>query len=341
MATLNILRNHVPRVLFVRCIPSLVTGLSMKSTKFDVLDTFTVDLLQRIKIDRQPQKESMRLTPNRDKESLIKKITMHKANRMQPFEHSMDIRKLSVVEMNCYVSMTIDTDDRRTFNGIVEQIHRFKILPSNACVVRSLRYLCDDTNDSMIQIIRLIDVCREKNLQFYATDMEFAPFLAQYLWTANQFDAALSVLKQTHGTDNVAVKTIVQQNFRRILMDAIASRGDAALQKIEMMALQVFRTQGDPILMMIVFNECFLSSWFSDRTIASKLFRQYEPLRTMFRKDIGQYTFDRLQQHDVDAVQRLIELCLEFKLMKECQICLTLLFDYQCKSTRTTDVEAM
>lgn len=243
----------------------------------------------------------------------------------------MDIRDLSAAEMNCYVSVTIDADDRRTFNSIVEQIHRFKILPRNDLVVRSLRYLCDDTNDSIMHIIRLIDVCRDKNLPFYATDMQFAPFLAQYLWTAHRFDAALGVLRQTYVADSVATKTIVRQNFQRIVRDAIENRGEMALEKIEAFATEVFRTQNDPILMLDVFNSCFLSTWFGDRTIASKLFRRWEPLRTLFRKDIEQYAYDRLQQHDVDAVQRLIELCLEFKLMNECRICLTLLFDYQCK----------
>lgn len=333
MNSLNLLRNCVPRIKYARGIPSLATGLSLKSTKIDVLDSFTTDLLQKIDDDKKPPKKFIPMTVDHDKESLIRKITTHKCDRTIPFENSMDIRSLSAAEINCYVSVTIDADDRRTFNGIIEQCYRFKMLPSNMLVVRSLRYLCDDTNDSVMQIIQLIDVCREKNIQFYATDMEFAPFLAQYLWTALQFDAALSVLRQTYAVDNVAIKTIVRQNFQRILKDALANRGELALEKIEAFATELLRKQGDVCLMVNVFNSCFLSSWFSDRTMASNLFCRWEPLRTSFRNDIGQFVYDQLEQHDVDTVQRLIELCLEFKLMKECRICLTMLFDYQCKYT--------
>lgn len=331
MASLYLFRHHVPRMQFVRCIPSLVTGLSLKSTKIDVLDSFTTDLMRKIDGEKRQPKEFTPMTVDQDKESLIRKITTHKGDRTLPFEHSMDIRDLSEAEMNCYVSVTIDADDRRTFNSLIEQFHRFKVLPRNDLVVRSLRYLCDDTKDSMVQIIRLIDVCREKNLKFYATDMEFAPFLAQYLWTANQFDAALSVLRQTYVADNIAIKTIVRQNFQRLLKDAIENRRESSLEKIEAFATHIFRKQGDSIFMLFVFGQCFHSTWFSDQIVANNLFRRWEPLRTMFRKDIGQYAFNRLQQHDVDAIQRLIELCLEFKMMPECRICLTMLFDYQCE----------
>lgn len=337
MASMNLLRKYVPRVRFVRCIPSLVTGLSPKSTKIDVLDVFTNDLLRKLEGDKKPRKEFTPMTVDHAKESLIRKITSHQIDQTLPFEHSMDIRDLSAAEFNGYVSMTIGADDRRTFNGIVEQIHRFQILPRNDLVVRSLRYLCDDKNDTMTLIVRLIDVCREKNIQFYATDMEFAPFLAQYLWTANRYDSALSVLRQTSAGKNVAVKTIVRQNFQRILKDAIANRGESAMEKIEAFASEMFRTRGDPSLLLDMFNDCFVSPWFSDRTIATNLFRQWQPLRTSFRKDIGQYAYDRLQQHDVDAVRRLIELCLEFKLMEECRICLVMLFDYQCKCIWTNE----
>lgn len=332
MASLNALRHYVPRVPLVHCIPSLVIGLSMKSTKIDVLDSFTTDLMRKLEIDRKPQTElAASVAMDADQKSLIRKITTHKSDRRLPFEHSMDIRNLSAAEMNCYVNVIIDADDRRTFNSLVEQFHRFQILPRNDLVVRSLRYLCDDTKDSMVQIIRLIDVCRVQNLKFYATDMEFAPFLAQYLWTANRFDAALSVLRQTYVADNVTIKAIVRQNLQRLLKDAIANRGESALDKIASFASEVFRTQRDANLLLDVFNGCFISTWFSDQTIATNLFRRYEKLRILFLKDIGEYAYDRLQHHDVDAVQRLIELCLEFKVMNECRICLTMLFDYQCK----------
>lgn len=316
---------------FVRCIPSLVVGLSPKSTRIDVLDVFTNDLMRKIEEIKKSRKGFIPIIVDEDKESLIRKITSHQVDQTLPFEHSMDIRNLSAAEMSSYVSMTIEADDRRTFNGIIEQIHRFNILPRIDLVVRSLCYLCDDTNDSMASVVRLIDVCREKNLQFYATDMEFAPFLAQYLWTTKRYDSALSVLRQTSAGNNKKVKSIVRQNFQRILKDAITNRDESAMEKIEAFAMEILQTRTDPSLLLDVFNNCFVSTWFNDRTMATNLFRQWQPLRTSFRENIGPYAYDRLQQHDVDAVQRMIELCLEFKMMEGCRVCLAMMFDYQCK----------
>lgn len=331
MASLNFLRKYVPRMQFVRCIPSLVVGLSPKSTRIDVLDVFTNDLLKKIEEDKKSRKGFTPIVVDQDKESLVKKITLHQVDQTLPFEHSMDIRNLSAAEMNSYVTMTIEADDRRTFNGIIEQINRFGILPRDDLVVRSLRYLCDDTNDSMGSVVCLIDVCRDKNLPFYATDIEFAPFLAQCLWMTNRYDSALSVLRQTSAGNNETVQSIVRQNFQRIIKDAITNRGESAMEKIEAFATEILKTRSDPSLLLDVFNHCFVSTWFNDRTMATNLFRQWQPLRTTFRKNIGPYAYEWLQQHDVDAVQRLIELCLEFKMMEECRVCLVMMFDYQCK----------
>lgn len=337
MAALSFLRHYVTRVQLARGIPSLITGASLKSSKTDVLDSFTTDLLRKVEDDEKMWTDSapMKMEADEDKVSLIRKLTTHKNDRSLPFEHSMDIRELSAGEIDGYVTVTIDADDRPTFNGIAEQFHQFKMLPRNDLVVRSLRYMCDDTNDAMVPIIRLIDVCREKNIHFYATDMKFAPFLAQYLWTANEFDAALSVLRQTYATHNDAIKKIVRQNFQCLLRDAIANREELALKKIETFATDIFRKQQDTRMMFHVFNDCFLSTWFSDRLIAIQLFRQWEPLRTSFCENADRFVYERLRQHDVDAVQRLIELCLEFELTNECRICLFMLFDYQCMFRRT------
>lgn len=329
------------RVPFARGIPSLVTGISLKSSNTDALDLFTTELLRKLEDDRKLQLES---TPkgmevDEEKVTLMRKLKTHRSDRSLPFEHSMDIRELSAGEVDGYVTVTIDADDRRTFNGIAEQFHQFRMLPRNDLVVRSLQYMCDDTNDAMAPTIRLIDVCREKNLHFYATDMKFAPFLAQYLWRADQFDAALSVLRQTYATDNAAIKGIVLQNFQCLLRDAIANREEGALEKIETFATEIFQRRHDLRLMQYVFNDCFLSTWFRDRTIAVQLFRLWEPLRTSFCMNADRFVYERLQQHDVDAVQRLIELCLQFKLTNECRVCLFMLFDYQCKCRLKADVQ--
>lgn len=38
-----------------------------------------------------------------------------------------------------------------------------------------------------------------------------------------------------------------------------------------------------------------------------------------------------LQEHQVEAVHRLIELLLKFDMRNDCRTCLSFLFDYQCE----------
>lgn len=42
-------------------------------------------------------------------------------------------------------------------------------------------------------------------------------------------------------------------------------------------------------------------------------------------------TYTLLKAHNLDAVHRFIELLLKYDMKNECKICLSFLFDYQCK----------
>lgn len=329
MASLKLFRNHRCNVQLIRCLPSFVSATLLKSTNVDVFESFTTVLLRRIQEKRNPSGPECTPLPKVD---AVHECLLGKLTKQQITNELIDIRQLSADELNSYVNLIITTDDRHRFNHVIDQFHQYRLLPRDDFVLRSLRYLCDDTQHSMPQVVQLIDVCREKNLKFYATDMEFAPFLAQCLWQSNRYDSAMSVLRDTYVRQDNAIKANVRQNFQRLLKDAIEQRIEGDVKsKIKAFAMEIYEQHRDHEFMADVFNRCFASEWYEDQVMAVDLFRQHECLRIEFQHTIGPFTYDRLQSNNVDAVQRLVELCLEFKFMDECHICLTMLFDYQCK----------
>lgn len=306
-----------------------------KSTNVNVLDTFTTELLARI--SKEPQQSSPNSAKNNvnksrgQQKSLLEKITLHQKDK-NVNQHSCDIRTLSKTEFDQYVILSITNDDRRTFSDIIHQVINYKLLPSDEVILRAMSYLCDDQSETVQNFTKLINVCMEKNIAFYATNQQFLPYLAQYYWEACQFDYALNALQQIYATDSKSIRILVENNFKKLLRNSIANRSDEnAIDKIENLAITIYRRYKQSSLLLHVWNKCFISVWFVDQERAGQLFKDYDVIRSAFSKNVASYVFDMLQRHEVDAVYRLIELCLSYDMNEECFICLSLLFDYQCK----------
>lgn len=303
--------------------------LQHKSSNVDALDIFTTNFL--VKQDGTPKVNF----PNKNvidaRVKVLKKIASQQARKTTlSTEIDVDIEKWSQNEIDHYLTIVMDCDDRSTFIGIVKQMIDSKRLPSEAIILRTLSYLCDDNDDSMTTISRLIDVCQEQNLPFYARNMEFSPFLAQYLWKLKRFDDALHILQGSMYTTNEATKNATQQNYRQIIYDAITVQDDSVLDKLIAHAKKVYDEQKDGTIIMYVWGDCFFSQLFRNQLIANELFAKYQTLRTGVSNDIGRIALSLMQRYDVDGMYRLIEQCLEFKMKSECRVCLSALFDYQC-----------
>lgn len=335
----NLLKLTAPRLLLPHSfstIPYACDLIQPKSTNVNVWDGFTSDLLARVSKKHQfNPAECGNVAKSRGiQKSLMVKITSHqKARLLAPEDertHSCDIRTLSRGEFDQYVSLSIDSDDRPTFASIVGQIIEHKLLPSDEVILHAMGYLCEDRSGSQ-EFTRLIDVCVEKNIAFYATNPAFLPFLAQYYWEANQLEDALRTLRQINATNDLAIKSSVENNFRKILSNSITHREETAIERIEKFATDIFRQYGESALLVHVWRKCFVSEWFVDQERARRLFKSSKEVRAAFAKGTATFVFEILQSHQDDAVYRLIELCLTHDMKDTCFVCLSLLFDYQCQ----------
>lgn len=336
----NLLKLTAPRLLLPHSfstIPYACDLIQPKSTNVNVWDSFTSDLLSRVRKKHQFNREECgniarsKGIPN----SLMVKITSHqKVKQLAPEDartHSCDIRTLSRAEFDQYMNLSINSDDRPTFTCIVEQIIEHKLLPSDEVILRAMGYLCEDRNGCLQKFTRLIDVCVEKNIAFYATNPAFLPYLAQYYWEANQLEDALRTLRQINATHDLAIRSSVENNFRKILSNSITHREETAIEKMEKFATEISRQYGESALLIHVWWKCFVSEWFVDQERARRLFKSSKEVRTAFAKGTATFVFEMLQSHQDDAVYRLIELCLTHDMKDNCFVCLSLLFDYQCE----------
>lgn len=304
----------------------LLSALGMihcKSTNVDVLNIFASDIL--CKATQDVSNKSCELPSIKDLFTEVSTKKNEQSNspiKMDDWSQN-DIDKHIVASINC--------NDQHTFHEIVEHILETKRMPSDAVIIQILSYLCNDQDDSMAIITRLIDLCQEKNMAFYATNVEFVPFLSQYLWEKDQFNDALNSLNSIFATTNKTAKAQILRNYRQIIFNTVKNQDDSILEKVITYAQEVHTTHKNPILIIYIWSDCFFSDLFRNHKKADELFDLYEDVRQIVSRDIGWIVLTLLQQQNIDAIHRLIEKYLALDMKREVGVCLAALFDYHCK----------
>lgn len=330
-------RVHVP-------ITTALFGIiQFKSTDIDVLDVFTTNILSNKPskaANSQTEIETTETTASqRDRGEMLRKVSAERQNKTVAVDvvaadsklMPLNLETWSQNEIDNYLMVAMDCDDRNTLAAIVQQIVQHKCLPSDAIILRLLCHLCNDSDDSMATISAVIDLCGELNVAFYAKNMEFAPFLSQYLWKLERFDDALSTLNTFYPTANKSHKQQILRNYRQIIYDAVKNQNETIVDRVVAHAEHIQTKYNDPILIVYVWSDCFFSELYRCQRLANQLFATHSAIRTSFGKNVHWIALTLLQQHNIDGIHRLIEVCLASKLMKEVHIVLTALFEYQCK----------
>lgn len=158
MATLPIIRRGLFSSHLMRFAVMLPIGIThRKSTDVDALDIFTTHILKSKKSNASKLIDTTSLAMQRDRSELLKKVSSER-------QTVCNMKTWNQNEMDHYLIVSIDCGDRKTLIQMIEEMLELKRLPSDAIILRVLCYLCDDHNDSMAIISRLIDLCQQKNV---------------------------------------------------------------------------------------------------------------------------------------------------------------------------------
>lgn len=306
MTTLNVVRSGAVSSLatvlrsVLRSAPMkpLTCGLvHCKSTNIDVLDIFTTQHILSKKNSLASKSPTINATATENERlQQLKKLALEtQMNTKNSEKSALNIESWSQADIDNCLIVSMDCSDRKTFDEIVEQILASKNLPSEGIILRVLCHLCDDNTNSMETITQLIDVCQEKNLAFYAKNMEFAPFLSQYLWKFERFDDALNTLNTIFSTTNQISKSLILRNYRQIIYDAVKNQDELVLDKVIANAKHIYEKYKDPILITYVWSDCFFSELFRCHQRADAIFTTHEVIRRTVSKDIGWFALTLLQ----------------------------------------------
>lgn len=289
------------------------------------LDIFVTDILvpkkaKPSKLIDTTTKAALALT--RDRSELLKKVSS---------EQKTDVRTWNQTEIDDYLVVSLDCGDRKSLIQIIEQMLELQRLPSDAIILRVLSYLCDDQCDSMAIISRLIDLCLLKFV--VAKNVEFVPFLSQYLWKLKRYDDAINTLNSIYATTDKTMRSNIMRNYRQIISEAVENCDDEmVLQQIISNAAYINEKYKDPMLIIYVWSDCFFSELFRNQQKAEELFTAYDAIPKAVAKQISAIALQLICTHNTDGIHRLIEILLKNESHKnEVHVLLLRLFDYHCE----------
>lgn len=292
----------------------------------DAIENLTAELIRKV----SP-------TPVRIPSSvqLVRKTTQQLLKELNSIYDSVlcvDIRKLQPDQMDVLIRNSIEEKNGQNINFLVNECMKWAVVPSTPTSLEILQHY--EACNQYENLEKFYDFCLEQNENPFALKL----FKVKFYWIEGNADKSLSLLDEIHEVarqqtnENRDDLMACKDMFLFLIQDAVGNKSEAVLRKliflIESLSLD------DVSILERVWNELFISKWFSDQQLALGLFRRHAALRLRLSVQTNYVTFLLLRDHNVDAVYRLVELTLAHDMMHECQKVLGLLFDYQCKEIK-------
>jgi len=118
--------------------------------------------------------------------------------------------------------------------------------------------------------------------------------------------------------------------FNAMMKDCVEKKGEAVVLKLKDKIVKMCEESKDYLLLFELWRNLFESFWFSDQQIASELIATHATLREMLSKQLSLLCFTYLRNNNTELVNRLIQIFLQFNMMRQVETLVKLLFDFEC-----------
>lgn len=322
-----------------------------KSSSVDSIDSFTNDLVVRKALKWQILQQKIAPVPSSQPIKPIPTAIITVPNETLSHQFRSKAQKLIseisslrdvdlCIEFETLTQYHIDhllisalfDEKKKNLYAIIDQCIHFKKSPSERVVFDVLRYLSD--KGDLVYTKLFIELCSQTLPSSYKENVQFDHLRAKCMWKQGNAEGGLRLLASVY-VEATALKgsqtlVMIRHIFQEIIEETVGKKSEAVLVAVKSVAIELSESFKEHQVLAYVWKSCFLSSWFSDQQQAILLFEEHAPIRAIVGDSVSMTAYNLLQNHNTDAVYRLIELLLKFNMKNECKICLGFLFEYQC-----------
>lgn len=244
-------------------------------------------------------------------------------------ENNLNIGNLKQTQIDNLLINAIESDNLKDVTEIINQCMVYDKKASFTIVKDILSFLSN--NGCMKLVENVINLYKEEYKFKCEYNSDFQHYIAKCYWVIGNSTLALDILRETYILSNNELRKEIRQMLRAIVSETVGHKSEAVLVYLMELGKMLSTEFEDHYILACIWRKCFCSSWFSDQQHALNIIENYDDLRILVANRSSSICYRMLSAHDINSAHRLIEIFLKYDFKTECQNCLRLLFEYQCK----------
>ncbi|CAG5049245.1 unnamed protein product [Parnassius apollo] len=181
------------------------------------------------------------------------------------------------------------------------------------------------------KVILLQKYCSVVDPNLYKLNGEFMHYLAKAHCYKGNSEKGLSILSHCYKKYD-GLRGFYRIIFRELIQDSVLNRSEATLVIFKKYVLEFSNKFDDNYPLICFWYICWSSTWFSDQMLANELLESSEKLQNIVRDKATTFSINILREYNDDAVLRLLQSLLKYKMMSDYVKVLQVLFGYKLRN---------
>nr|XP_026494418.1 uncharacterized protein LOC113399482 [Vanessa tameamea] len=242
---------------------------------------------------------------------------------------TVDVKKMTIEEIeNDLRDLQSKNKDKQLIEIMKDCLNMRKLLHDNLLKQLFRHYSLTGKLD-VVEFLQIY--CRTLNPDLYKRNGEFLHYVAKAQCMKGNSDKGLSVLKQAY-TKYEGLRNFYRIIFRELIYDSVQNRSEASNVIFRKYVLEFSDTWNDNYPLICFWHICWSSSWFSDQMASENLLESSKVLQDIVKEKATILSINILREYNEDAVIRLLQSLLKYKMMDEYANVLQILFSYKLRN---------
>lgn len=229
-------------------------------------------------------------------------------------------------EINIQLRNAIDTSDQQRIRDLINTCTKSHYCPPTTILI-NIFSICSHNGDKDT-IDKLISLCDQVSPQLLEQNSHFRHYVAEVIWIKGNIKKSLDLFLLVY-EENPLLRPRIQTMLKYLINNVVLHRSEASLVNVIRFSETLYQKYNDFYPLRCIWQECFLSDWYTDQCLALELLEKHEKLRNAIETNVPYVVSSSLHFHRTDVLYRLLEIFLKYDIKEEYKFVLIALLEYQ------------
>ncbi|XP_041984601.1 uncharacterized protein LOC121737115 [Aricia agestis] len=240
-----------------------------------------------------------------------------------------DITNMSVEDIDNLLKKLLQNNNTKAAVKVIKKCTESKRIISAATVKEIFRSV--SIAGHVDSVLVLLSYVEKVNPNLYRRNGQFIHYLAKAQCMKGNSDKGLSILKGAYEKYE-GLRNFYRIILRELIQDSVLNRSEASVVTFKKYVLEFSEEWKDHYPLVCFWHICWCSDWFSDQMLSNELLETSEALRSIVKERSLVFSANILREFNEDAVVRMLQTLLKYKMMEEYVKVLQVLFAYKLRN---------